>query len=197
MVGAVLTQRTTWRNVEVALLNLKEAGVNDMDMLLSLPTNELERLIRPSGTYRQKAARLRGLFETVNIIGDGSLEAFLRRPVDALRMDLLAIKGIGPETADSIILYAAGQPVFVVDAYTRRVLGRLEIDVGPSYDDVARWFIEGLPRDADMFNNYHAVLVELAKRHCRPKPLCETCPLLDICPTGMARYQDGADDSLI
>jgi len=184
MVGAVLTQRTSWRNVEIALGNLRDAGVVDMAALLATPKADLEVLIRPSGTYRQKATRLLALFCIVDRKGGGSLVAFLDRTMDELREDLLAVKGIGPETADSIVLYAAGQPSFVVDAYTRRILDRLDIDPGRSYDDVARWFTDGLPLDADLYNNYHAVLVELAKAHCRPSPLCEGCPLFTICPTG-------------
>jgi endonuclease-3 related protein len=186
MMGAVLTQRTAWRNVEIALANLRRAGVVDMASLLALPERELEVLIRPSGTYRQKAARLMALFRMVDRVGGGSLEAFLELPLDGLRLALLSVKGIGPETADSIILYAAGQPAFVVDGYTRRVLERLGVDAGRSYDDVARWFTEGLPRDVELYNNYHAALVELAKAHCRVVPLCDGCPLLPICPTGNA-----------
>jgi endonuclease-3 related protein len=184
MVGAVLTQRTSWRNVEIAMGNMGRAGICDMQTLLSTKRQDLESLIRPSGTYRQKAARLIDLFKTVEEKGDGSLEAFLERPVDVLRNDLLAVKGIGPETADSIILYAAGRQVFVVDAYTRRILERMDISAGGSYDEVARWFTDGLPSDPALFNNYHAALVELAKAHCRPVPICPNCPLGVSCPTG-------------
>ncbi|UCC94194.1 MAG: endonuclease III domain-containing protein [Thermoplasmata archaeon] len=184
MVGAVLTQRTAWRNVEIALDNLRGSGVTDMASLLDTTTEELETLVRPSGTYRQKAARLKALFEHVDLVGDGSLEEYLDRPLETLREDLLSVNGIGPETADSIILYAADRPVFVVDAYTRRVLGRLDIDPGRSYDDVAGWFMDGLPRNADIYNNFHACLVELAKSHCRRDPSCRGCPLGPVCPTG-------------
>lgn len=184
MVGAVLTQRTSWRNVERALANLRDGGLDGMEALLTTSVEELEDLVRPSGTYRQKARRLLALFRTVNEKGSGSLEGFLGRPMEELREDLLSINGIGPETADSIVLYAAGLPVFVVDAYTRRVLERLGIEAGESYDEVARWFTEGLPDDAALFNNYHAMLVELAKGHCRTVPVCVDCPLLSMCPTG-------------
>jgi endonuclease-3 related protein len=184
MVGAVLTQRTSWRNVEIALANLRSAGILDIDSLLSTPVDTLEELIRPSGTYRQKASRLRGLFLMVDRKGNGSLEAFLDRPTEVLRQDLIDVPGIGPETADSIILYAAQRPAFVVDAYTRRVLDRLEVDAGTSYAQVASWFKDGLPVDADLYNNYHAVLVELAKDHCRARPRCKGCPLTAVCPTG-------------
>lgn len=184
MVGAVLTQRTSWRNVEIALTNLRNAGIMDMDGLLSTPQDRLEELIRPSGTFRQKASRLRELFLMVSQKGNGSLEAFLDRPAEVLRQDLTGVRGIGPETADSIILYAARRPAFVVDAYTRRVLDRLEVDAGTAYAQVASWFKDGLPVDADLYNNYHAVLVELAKDHCRTRPRCNGCPLSAVCPSG-------------
>ena len=183
MVGAILTQRTAWRNVELAMANLREAGVIDGPSLLALPRRRLEGLIRSSGTYRQKAERLQELMGAVETIG-GSMDGFLDMPTSAQRGHLLAVRGIGPETADSILLYAAGRPVFVVDAYTRRVLDRLHVDPGGSYDDVARWFTEGLPEDAALFNNYHATLVELAKAFCRTEPMCGGCPLLIMCPTG-------------
>jgi endonuclease-3 related protein len=170
--------------VEIALGNLRAASILDMTALLATSREDLEVLIRPSGTYRQKATRLLALFSVVDRKGGGSLAAFLDRPVDELREDLMAINGVGPETADSILLYAADRPVFVVDAYTRRVLGRMAIDPGRSYDDVARWFTRGIPPDAGLYNNYHAALVELAKAHCRPAPVCEGCPLLVMCPTG-------------
>lgn len=187
MVGAVLTQRTAWRNVERALVNLRDAGVEDMGTLLATPRDDLEALIRPSGTYRQKAARLLALFTMVDGLGKGSLDGFLDLPAGRLRPALLSVKGIGPETADSIVLYAAGRPVFVIDAYTRRVLDRLGVDPGPSYEDVARWFTDALPEDPTLYSNYHAALVELAKAHCRPHPRCSGCPLRSICPTGEGR----------
>jgi endonuclease-3 related protein len=186
MVGAVLTQRTAWRNVERALQRLSEAGVRDPASLLALSLGELEELIRPSGTYRQKARRLRRLFETVTEGPSGTLEAFLDRDVDEVRGDLLAINGIGPETADSIVLYAAALPVFVIDAYTVRILGRLGIDPGSKYDEVATWFTNGLPEDAALYNNFHAVLVAVAKDHCRKVPICQGCPLGSACPSSVS-----------
>jgi endonuclease-3 related protein len=183
MVGAVLTQRTAWSNVEKAMFNLGEAGVKDTEGLLRLPLQTLEDLIRPSGTYRQKARRLTDLFTAVASHEGGALEVFLDRPTAPLRAHLLSIKGIGPETADSIVLYAGGKPVFVVDAYTRRVLERLGVMTGGSYDDVARWFTDGLPEDVTLYNNFHAALVELAKEHCRKAPLCTGCPLQEVCPS--------------
>jgi endonuclease-3 related protein len=107
--------------------------------------------------------------------------------MDQLRQDLLSVKGIGPETADSIILYAAGKPAFVVDAYTRRILERLGVHPGKTYDQVAEWFTVGIPGEVALFNNYHAALVELAKDFCRKDPTCGGCPLHPVCPTGQGR----------
>jgi endonuclease-3 related protein len=184
MVGAVLTQRTAWRNVEMAMSRLVGAGIVDVDMLMALPVEDLEDLIRPSGTYRQKARRLRDLFSLVQTAAGGSVEAFLDRPVEGLREDLLSVRGIGPETADSIVLYAAKRPSFVVDAYTRRVLERVGIETGPSYEEVATWFTSRIPADSGLYGNYHATLVELAKDFCHKRPLCQGCPLADVCRTG-------------
>jgi endonuclease-3 related protein len=182
MVGAVLTQRTAWTNVERALQALRAAGVDGPAALLSLPPGRLEGLVRPSGTYRQKAARLRALFGEVE--SGGGQDAFLALPPAELRRRLLAVRGIGSETADSIVLYAAGGPVFVVDAYTRRLLGRLGIGEGAEgYDRVAEWFVRGLPRDIGTYRNAHAVIVEHCKRHCRAIPICGGCPLGGECPS--------------
>ena len=184
MVGAVLTQRTAWANVERALQALKAAGVGGPAALLSLPPARLEEIVRPSGTYRQKAARLRSLFGEVE--SSGGLDAFLALPPVELRHRLLAVQGIGPETADSIVLYAAGGPVFVVDAYTRRLLGRLGIGVGAEgYDRVAAWFVRGLTGGVGTYRNAHAVIVEHCKRHCRAIPICEGCPLAGACPSAI------------
>lgn len=187
MVGAVLTQRTAWRNVETALTRLRDAGMDGPERLLALSQTDLEELVRPSGTFRQKATRLRALFSMVLEAEGGSVEGFLDRPMAVLRRDLLSVKGIGPETADSIILYAAGRPAFVVDAYTRRLLARLGVEAGRSYDRVASWFKDGLPVDAPLYNNYHAAIVQVAKEHCRAEPLCQGCPLRPHCLTGLSR----------
>jgi len=186
MVGAVLTQRTSWSNVERAITNLRKARIDSPRSLLALSMTELEGLVRPSGTYRQKASRLRALFSLVEERAGGDLKAFLDIPQSQLRVELLCVKGIGPETADSILLYAAGRPVFVVDAYTRRILQRLGVDAGRSYDDMASWFMEGLPDDVAIYNNLHAMLVVLAKEHCRTRPRCPGCPLEDICRQAQA-----------
>jgi endonuclease-3 related protein len=187
LLGAVLTQRTSWSNVERALGGLRSVGADRPSDVLSMSRARLEAAIRPSGTYRQKAERLVSLCSTVQ--GAGGMEGLLGLPAGELRRVLLGIKGIGPETADSILLYAAGLPVFVVDAYTRRLLARLgREDVARApYDDVASWFTRGLPRDAALYGNCHAVIVEHCKQRCRARPLCEGCPMLPRCPPGVAR----------
>jgi len=182
MLGAVLTQRTSWTNVARALDRLGDAGIRSPEALLALDRAALESLVRPSGTYRQKAERLHALCTSVQAAG--GLDAFLSRPPEGLRHDLLAIRGIGPETADSIALYAAGAPVFVVDAYTRRLLSRLGVGVaGATYDEVAAWFTRSLGRDVGLYRNCHAVIVEHCKRSCRALPECPGCPLRRRCPS--------------
>jgi endonuclease-3 related protein len=143
-----------------------------------LPASRLASLLRPSGTFRVKAARLRAFLNHLDRHHHGSLRRLLRRPVAELRRELRSIVGIGPETADAIALYAANRPVFVVDAYTRRILARHRIvaaDVG--YDALQALFMANLPCDPALFNEYHALLVRLAKTHCRARPRCEGCPL--------------------
>ena len=182
MLGAVLTQRTSWANVERALDGLRGASIRDPEALLAMDREALEALVRPSGTYRQKAATLVGLCEAVH--GAGGLEVFLSAPVAPLRRALLGVLGIGPETADSILLYAAGDPVFVVDAYTRRLLRRLGIGAAEApYDEVAAWFARSLPREVGLYRNCHAVIVEHCKRRCRAVPDCPGCPLCARCPS--------------
>jgi endonuclease-3 related protein len=180
-VGAVLTQNAAWSNVARAIANLKEAGLLDgpeaLSRLLSEPTDRLEFLIRPSGYFRLKAARLRNLLEFVQGQG-GSLEAMASEGSQALRERLMRVRGVGPETADSILLYALGKPVFVVDAYTRRALlrhGFVSEEAG--YDEVQALFMDNLPAETGLFGEYHALFVRLAKEHCRPRPRCLGCPL--------------------
>ncbi len=186
VVGAVLTQNTAWRNVERAIVNLRGAGALDPRSLNDLSRSRLEELIRPAGFFRQKAERLQ-LF-TTHLLGrhGGDLARMLAGPLEEVRSELLALKGVGPETADSILLYAADRPSFVVDAYTRRLFGRLGLLEGSeSYGAVRDLFMEHLPSDADLYNEYHALIVEECKTFCRKRaPLCPACPLLPLCPTG-------------
>jgi len=181
MVGAVLTQNTAWVNVEKALSNLKRAGALAPGALRQLADEELATLIRPSGYYRAKARKLKALAEFVGGYGD-DLAVLFSEGTPALRERLLNVHGIGDETADSILLYAARRPVFVVDAYTRRIFSRLGL--GPGGDSYSGWqgfFMENLPHRETRFNEYHALLVRHGKELCRKDPRCAPCPVKDIC----------------
>ena len=180
LVGAVLTQNTSWTNVEKAIANLKGAGLLDFAALLAAPPDRLAECIRPAGYYRLKAERLQGLVRAIQE-EHSSLEALFALPQANLRDWLLAVKGVGPETADTILLYAAGQPAFVVDAYTCRILARhnfLDPEQALAYDEVQALFLDKLPADAPLFGEFHALLVRLGKEFCKKtKPRCENCPL--------------------
>jgi endonuclease-3 related protein len=178
MAGAVLTQNTSWNNVSKAIENLKSKRLLSLEKISLVSRKGLTETIRPAGFHRQKASYLKNLSDFVISRYGGDLESMRKADTPHLRQELLAVKGIGPETADSILLYALDKPVFVVDAYTRRVFTRHKL--GPSgkgYDEWQRFFTERLPADAKLFNEYHALIVKLAKEFCRPKPLCEGCPL--------------------
>ena len=178
MLGAVLTQNTSWRNVSMVIEALRQDGLLSFEALEALPLEVLAEKIRPSGYYNQKAKRLKGLFAAIRE-DSGSLEDFFNQDTHTLREKLLGVKGIGPETADSITLYAAGKPVFVVDAYTYRILLRHDLigeDAG--YEDIQELFLGKLPAEVQLFNEYHALLVRLGKEYCKKSnPLCDTCPL--------------------
>jgi len=174
----VLTQHTAWTNAARAIAALRAERLLAPDRLAALPADRLATVIRPAGTYRLKARRLHAFARWLLARSRGRWEPLRRAPLRALRRDLLQVAGLGPETADAILLYAAGRPVFVADAYTRRVLARhrlLPPDVG--YEE-AREFLEAhLPSDPALFNEFHALLVAAGKTYCRTVPLCEQCPL--------------------
>jgi endonuclease III related protein len=186
MVGAILVQNTNWQNVERAIGSLRAADLLDPHALRDVSEEELEELIRPAGYYRVKARRLRSLIEFFVERYDGSIEAMFRTPPDKLRRELLGIHGVGPETADSILLYAGSLPTFVVDAYTHRILSRHGwIDPEADYHQIQEYFHDHLPADAAMFNDFHALLVYLGKHFCKKsKPLCKSCPLECLLPKG-------------
>jgi endonuclease-3 related protein len=186
MVGAVLVQNTAWRNVERAIQNLRDAGVMNPRALYKLPQEELAELIRPAGYYQVKAKRLRNLLKYVVEEHGGLLQTMFQTSLQVLRVELLAIHGIGPETADAILLYAGGMPTFVVDTYAHRILARHGwIGYDASYDDIKDYFESGLPRDASLYNEYHALLVRVGKDYCkRAAPKCEECPLAPLLPAG-------------
>ena len=185
LVGAVLTQNTAWRNVALAIENLREADLLDPHRLHAMTTEELAELIRPAGYYRLKARRLKNLIALLVTRYEGSLEQMFSVGRFALRDELLAINGIGPETADSIVLYAAQLPAFVVDTYTARVLKRHGwIDPEANYYDIQDFFVCHLPEDVHVFNEFHALLVRLGNQYCRKSPQCDQCPLQDLLPNG-------------
>ena len=182
VVGAILTQNTAWTNVEKAIANLKERDLIHPERLASLDPGQLAEHLRPSGFFNVKTRRLRSFLAFFTKTYGGSLDRMGRRETCALREELLAVNGIGPETADSILLYALQKPIFVVDAYTRRIFHRLGLSsADASYDDLQGMFESALPRDLTLFNEYHALIVALGKNTCKPKPRCESCPLMRGC----------------
>jgi endonuclease-3 related protein len=181
--GAILTQNTSWTNVEKALGVLRRRGLLSYEALRRVPPSRLAPLIRSSGYYNLKARRLRAFVDFLGREFDGRAEAMAGESPARLRKRLLAVEGIGPETADSIVLYAAGLPLFVVDAYTRRIFGRLGLLTGgESYDEVQAYFMTRLRPNVPLYNDFHAQIVRLGKDVCRPRPRCATCPLESLCP---------------
>ena len=185
-IGAILAQNTAWRNAERALERLKDAGVMSTAALAALPVEELTELLRPSGTFRSKSLTVQAFVAHLGERYQGDLAQMLARPPDALRTELLGIRGIGPETADDILLYAAGHPSFVVDAYTRRIFTRIGVRLdSDGYEAWRTFFMERLPTDVALFNEYHALLVRLGSRVCLKRaPRCSECPLQQLCATG-------------
>ena len=178
MVGAILTQNTSWRNVEKAIQRLKEDGMLNPEGIHRLKKTELAPLIRSSGYYRIKADRLKSFIDFLFEEYGGDIKRMKRERLATLREKLLGVKGIGPETADSILLYGLEKPIFVVDAYTKRILSRHGlISEKASYEEVQKLFMEHLPPDEKLFNEYHALFVHLGKTLCKKKPQCYICPL--------------------
>ena len=182
MVGAILTQSAAWRNVEKAITSLKAARALSPEALRRLSLPEIAELVHPCGYYNAKALKLKSLTQWLGEHYQDDLNKLFTGDIDQLRQQLLAVHGIGPETADSIILYAANKPVFVIDAYTRRIVNRVGLaPEGNSYAAYQSLFMDNLPADVELFNEYHALLVCLAKDVCRKRPLCEQCCLNNIC----------------
>ncbi|MBN1910464.1 MAG: endonuclease III domain-containing protein [Pirellulales bacterium] len=185
MVGAVLVQNTAWKNVEKAIQTLRDRDLLEPHALAAVPAEELAKLIRPAGYYRMKAKRLRNLLSFVVDRYDGDLDAMFASGVLSLREELLSINGVGPETADSILLYAGGLPVFVIDTYTHRIMTRhgwIEPDI--DYHGLQDHFQSHLEEDVVLYNEYHALLVRVGHLHCRKTPKCDACPLADLLPDG-------------
>ncbi len=181
-VGAILTQATAWTNAERAIANLKAAGQLSAVAIHQLETARLAALIRPSGYYNVKANRLKRFVALLVERYDGCLERLFQLATPALRAELLAVRGIGAETADAIALYAANRPLFVIDAYTTRLCIRLGLVTGEaSYKQLQALFEANLPRSAALYNECHALIVRHARSHCHKQPRCDGCPLLEIC----------------
>ena len=187
--GAILTQNTNWKNVEKAIYNLNKRNLIDIKKILKIESKRLAEIIKSSGYNNQKAKKLKNfcnfLFKNYN----GKLDLLFKNNIYEIRKQLLSVNGIGPETADSMILYAAKKPIFVVDAYTRRVFGRIGFKE-KSYDEFQRLFMENLPNSERLFNEYHALIVELGKNICKKKPLCEKCPINSYCDYYKNKYRE-------
>jgi endonuclease-3 related protein len=186
--GAILTQNTAWSNVEKAIRNLRQQKALRIDVLSATPEKVLADWIRPAGYFNVKARRLKAFVHMMTTRFDGSLNRLFRLDTATLRKTLLEVNGIGPETADSIMLYAGNKPVFVIDAYTRRMLERHGwANHRASYDDLAILFTHAIPADITVYNEYHALIVRLGKMNCRTRPHCEGCPLQPLLPKGGPR----------
>jgi endonuclease-3 related protein len=178
MTGAILTQNTSWSNVERAIANF--GGALTPDFVIGCPLEELRLIVRPSGFFNQKAGRLKGLARWFKSYGC-DVEAVNRNAPEKIRAELLSLGGVGRETADSIMLYAFGRPYFVIDAYTRRVFARLGCDLPETYEGIRDYFESRLPRDSALFNEFHALIVRHAKVRCKAQPDCPGCPLESAC----------------
>jgi endonuclease-3 related protein len=175
IIGAILTQNTNWTNVEKALANLRTANLLSLDTICKMEPSELANYIRPSGYHNQKSVRM------ISIANALTNDVIPQDPAE-FRKYLLSLKGIGPETADCILLYAHHIPVFVIDAYTIRIFNRLGLCSDKvTYHDLQNWFMQYLPYDTKLYNEYHALIIKHAKVHCLKKPMCTHCPLQDLC----------------
>ncbi len=168
IIGAILTQNTNWKNVEKALYNLSKNNLVDMNKIKRIKKEKLAELIKPAGYYNQKAERLK------------IIAGFLSKNQNPTREQLLNVKGIGPETADSILLYAFNKPFFVIDAYTKRIFERLGYKA-KNYDEWQKLFTNNLSKNTELFKEYHALLVELGKNYCKKKAICKECPIKETC----------------
>ncbi len=188
ILGAILTQNTTWHNATLALRNLRKAGLLSWQALRRACLSGLEACVRPSGFYRQKARTIRDFVDWLSREHAGSLDRLFSLPTDELRRRLLDLRGLGPETVDAIILYAVERPLFVADAYTRRVLARHGfVSEVADYHQTQDFLHAHLPPDASLFNEFHALLVAVGKKHCKPRsPKCAGCPLEEFLPGGGA-----------
>ena len=170
IIGAILTQNTAWKNVEKTIIELNKKKLLDIHKIKALPLKKLSKLIKPTGYYNQKAKKIKAMID------------FLKSGKEINRENLLSVWGVGPETADSILLYAYNKPFFVIDTYTKRILARMGlVKSNVSYNELQHMFHKALPRNTELFKEYHALLVEHAKKYCRTKPLCDECVLKEEC----------------
>jgi endonuclease III related protein len=184
VVGAILTQQASWTNVEKAISRMKEENALGLRKISKMDKKRLERLVYPTGFYRQKAKRLKGFASYVYQNYKG-IDQMFGKDADELRKELLSLDGIGKETADSIMLYAAGKRIFVIDAYTKRIMSRIYgIDEGMEYDKLQRLIASSIKGDVDLYKDFHAQFVELGKNYCKTKPVCLECPVRQNCSYG-------------
>ena len=185
MIGAILTQSTSWQNVEKAIHNLRSANALSPDSIRKLTDDNLASLIYPSGYYNAKTKKLKALAKFIGENFDDDIEAMANEPQHSIREALMKVHGIGDETADSIILYAIGLPAFVIDTYTKRIFDRLHLSPPENrYSNYRNLFTQNLPKNPKLFNEYHALIVRHGRETCKKTPVCERCCLLQICPTG-------------
>jgi endonuclease-3 related protein len=187
MTGAILTQNAAWLNVEKALKNLKSKNILDLEKISFIDLESLQKMVKPTGFFRQKAKRLQNLASYILNNYQGNLDYFFKRDLQEIREELLSLNGIGPETADSILLYAGNLPIFVVDSYTIRICKRVPLDINPTYDEIQKYFENKLSKKyqkneiSKIYNELHALIVILAKIYCKSKPECNKCPLRKYC----------------
>jgi len=187
MVGAILTQNTAWSNVEKALISLKSKNTLDIKKISEIDIKSLQNMVKPSGFFNQKAKRLKNLASHLHEHYHDNLSYFFDRDIDVIREGLLSLNGVGPETADSILLYAGNLPVFVVDAYTKRICKRLPLETNVSYDEIQQYFERELGKKyskeklTQIYNELHALIVVLGKNYCKKKPECNKCFLKRYC----------------
>ncbi|MBS3101988.1 endonuclease III domain-containing protein [Candidatus Woesearchaeota archaeon] len=180
--GAILTQNTNWKNVEKAIIQLNKHQLISIKKILKIDNKKLAEVIRSSGYHNQKAIKLKNFCYFLSKNYNGNLNLFFKNNIEKLRKELLEINGIGPETADSIILYAAEKPIFVIDAYTKRVYSRIfNIKRELKYEELQKIFEKSFKKEAKLFNECHALLVELGKNVCKKVPLCNQCPINNMC----------------
>ncbi len=187
IVGAILTQNTTWSNAEKAIFNIKKIDMLDIKKILDSDIECLKKIIKPSGFFNQKAERLLKISIYLKNNFNSDLDKFFNRETKVIRNELLSLNGIGPETADSIILYAGNKPVFVVDAYTKRLCERIPLKTNLTYSDIKNFFEKNLNKNykseeiVNIYNEFHALIVKLSKYYCKKKPICKNCPLNNYC----------------